>query len=206
MHLDEWGGGPRIVQGQNEAMKILPEEADLASTFQQQLKEENPKHAKNKAFEEDADIGHIESQLEETFKVTSQEDSRPDGEKKDRVSLGMQNLMTKNNHLSRDKRAIQNHRDHQRKKRKVKKERKSVLAREKAKLKDEIKELKKQKMKTKKEIEKLKKRKRPDERRKSKGKNINRDSEFCIEKWATFSNAAIGPAASIIKQVAVVVL
>ena len=178
----------------------MPQEADLASTFQQQLKEENPKHAKNKAFEEDADIGHNESQLEE------EEDSRPDREKKDRVSLGMQNLMPKNNHLSWDKRAIQNHRDHQRKKRKVKKERKSDLAREKAKLKDEIKELKKQKMKTKKEIEKLKKRKRPDERWKSKGKNMNRDSEFCIEKWATFSNAAIGPAASIIKQVAVLFL
>ena len=89
MHLDEWGGGPRIVQGQNEAMKILPQEADLASTFQQQLKEENPKHAKNKAFEEvaeQANISHNESQLEETFKVTSQEDSRPDREKKDRVS------------------------------------------------------------------------------------------------------------------------
>ena len=80
MHLDEWGGGPRIVQGQNEAMKILPEEADLASTFQQQLKEENPKHAKNKAFEEVAEQANIshsnESQLEETFKVTSQEEKR----------------------------------------------------------------------------------------------------------------------------------
>ena len=44
----------------------------FASTFQQQLKEENPKHAKNKAFEEVADIGHNESQLEE------EEDSRFD--------------------------------------------------------------------------------------------------------------------------------
>ena len=42
----------------------------------------------------------------------------------------------------------------------------------------------------------------------SKGKRIKsgnarkcKNTDVCIEKWATFSSAAIGPAATIIKQV-----
>ena len=90
----------------------------------------------------------------------------------------------------------------------MKKERKSDLAKEKAKVREEIKDLKKQNKKMKKEIEKLKKKKKSNKKKESKVKRTKsgnarkcRNTDDCNEKWATFSSAAIGPAAAIIKQV-----
>ena len=72
-------------------------------------------------------------------------------------------------------------------------------------LRDENKELKRLNKMMKKEIEKLKKRKKPNRSKGSKEKSNKSSSEkiteCCNDKWATYSSAAIGPAASIIKQV-----
>ena len=73
---------------------------------------------------------------------------------------------------------------------------------------EEIKDLKRQNKQMKKKIQKLSKRRRPNMSKESKGKRIKsgnarkcKNTDVCIEKWATFSSAAIGPAATIIKQV-----
>ena len=86
--------------------------------------------------------------------------------------------------------------------------RKSDLAKENVNLGEEIKDLKRQTKRMKTVIEKFKNRERPNKSKESKEKRIKSGSarkckttEGCIEKWATFSSAAIGPAASIIKQV-----
>ena len=81
----------------------------------------------------------------------------------------------------------------------------SGLAKEKAKLRYENRDLKRKNKELKKEIEKLKKRERPNNGKESKRTRIKKgsvkNSDVCIEKWATFSSAALGPAASVIKQV-----
>ena len=176
---------------------------------------------KNKALEEDAeqaDNSHNEeiSSLEGTISVTSPEDMRSNRNKRDRLPLGNQADLAKDNQLSRGKRARKNRIDRQKKNRKVekfkqvgmKKVRKSDQAKEKAKLREENKDLKRQNKRMKTAIEKFKNRKKPNKRKESKGKRIKsgnarkcKTTEGCIEKWATFSSAAIGPAASIIKQV-----
>ena len=91
----------------------------------------------------------------------------------------------------------------------MKKERKSDLAKENANLREEIKDLKRQNKKMKKDIENCKNRKGPNKSKESNGKGTKSDDVRnctntdvgCNEKWATFSSAAIGPAAAIIKQV-----
>ena len=87
--------------------------------------------------------------------------------------------------------------------------RKSDLAKENVNLGEEIKDLKRQNKKMKKDIENCKNRKGPNKSKESNGKRIKSDDVRncrntdvgCNEKWATFSSAAIGPAAAIIKQV-----
>ena len=173
--------------------------------------------SKNKAFEMDAKQAHNEgkSLLEET--ISSQEDNRSNRNKRERMHLGIQADLAKYDQLSRGKRAMKSQIAFKKKnKRKVKKlkqvgmkkERRNDLAKEKAKRKDDIKELRKQNTKMKKETEKLKKKKRLNKSTESEGgKNKSgdekkcRNTDGCNEKWATFSSAALGPAAAIIKQV-----
>ena len=141
---------------------------------------------------------------------------RSNRNKREGMSLSVQADLAKDNQLSRGKRVRKNRIDRQKKNRKVekfkqvgmKKVRKSDQAKEKAKLREENKDLKRQNKRMKKAIEKFKNRKKPNKRKESKGKRIKsgnvgncRNADGCIEKWATFSSAAIGPAASIIKQV-----
>ena len=138
---------------------------------------------------------------------------RSNRNKREQVSLSIQADLAIDSQLSRGKRARKSRIDHRRKVKKfkqvgMKKERKSDLAKENANLREEIKDLKRQNKRMKTLIEKFKNKKKPNKSKESKGKKIKsgnarkcRTTEGCIEKWATFSSAAIGPAASIIKQV-----
>ena len=249
MFLDEWGGGYRVVQGQNEEVEASPtfqqlEDAEISQSFQpqevdperrdgkderelvkvsstfQQLKA-NPEQvkivkdypslgdndlSKSKTFEEDAeqaDISRIE--VKSSLEVNSQEEKRSG-----KMPLIIKADLAKDDQLFRGKRATKT----REKKRKVLKKLKKVgmkkvgnsgLAKEKAKLRDENGDLKRKNKELKKEIEKLKKRERPNNGKESKRtstkKSSVKNSDVCIEKWATFSSAALGPAASVIKQV-----
>ena len=201
--------------------EVIPKQVKVVKDFLDYPSMDDNDLAKNKAFEknaEQADNSHNEeiSSLEETISATSQEEMRSNRNKRDRLPLGIQDDLAKDNHLSRGKRARKNRVDRQKKKRKVekfkqvgmKKVRKSDQAKEKAKLREENKDLKRQNKRMKTAIEKFKNRKKPNKRKESKGKRIKsgnvgncRNADGCNEKWATFSSAAIGPAASIIKQV-----
>ena len=231
MLLDECGGGYRVVHGQNEEVEasttfqqleeVNPKQVKVVKDFLDYPSMDDNDLAKNKALNEDAeqaDNSHNEeiSSLEGTISVTSPEDMRSNRNKRERLPLSIWADLAKDNHLSRGKRAAKNQKDRQKKKRKVekfkqvgmKKVRKSDQAKEKAKLREENKDLKRQNKRMKTAIEKFKNRKKPNKRKESKGKRIKsgnvgncRNADGCIEKSATFSSAAIGPAASIIKQV-----
>ena len=162
--------------------------------------------SKSKTFEEDAeqaDISRIE--VKSSLEVNSQVEKRSR-----KMPLIIKADLAKDDQLSRGKRATKK----REKKRKVLKKLKKVgmkkvgnsgLAKEKAKLRDENGDLKRKNKELKKEIEKLKKRERPNNGKESKRIRIKKgsvkNSDVCIEKWATFSSAALGPAASVIKQV-----
>ena len=138
---------------------------------------------------------------------------RSNRNKREGMSLSVQADLAKDNQLSQGKRARKSRIDHRRKVRKfkqvgMKNGRKSDLAKENVNLGEEIKDLKRQNKNMMKEIENCKNRKRPNKSKESKGKRIKsgnvrkcKNTEGCNEKWATFSSAAIGPAATIIKQV-----
>ena len=163
---------------------------------------------------EQADINYNE--VETSLEAKSQEENKSGMNKREMLPSGIQADLTKDNHLSREKRARKSRKDRQKNKRKVKKfkqvsmkkGRKGDQAKEKVELRKEIKDLKRQMKKKEKEIENFKNRRRQNKSKKSKGKRIKsggvrkcRNTDVCIEKWANFSSAVIGPAASIIKQV-----
>ena len=201
--------------------EVIPKQVKVVKDFLDYPSMDDDDLAKNKAFEknaEQADNSHNEeiSSLEGTISVTSPEDMRSNRNKRERLPLSIWADLAKDSHLSRGKRAGKNQKDRQKKKRKVekfkqvgmKKVRKSDQAKEKAKLREENKDLKRQNKRMKTLIEKFKNKKKPNKSKESKGKKTKsgnarkcRTTEGCIEKWATFSSAAIGPAASIIKQV-----
>ena len=197
-----------------------PEEVEVVEDFLDFPSLDEDDLAKNKALEEDAeqaDNSHSEerSSLEGTFLVTSQEDMRSNRNKREQVSLSTQADLARDNQVSRGKRARKSRLNHRRKVKVfkqvgMKNERKSDLAKEKVKLRKENKDLRRQNKRMKTVIEKLerKNRKKLNKSKESKGKRIKsdnarkcRNTEGCNEKWATFSSAAIGPAAAIIKQV-----
>ena len=249
MLLDEWGGGYRVVQGQNEEVEASTtfqqlEDAEISQSFQPQ--EVGPKHrdgkderelvkfsstfqqlkvnpeqvkivkdfpslgdydlSKSKTFEKDAEQADVSrTEMKSSLEVNSQEEKRSG-----KMPLIIKADLAKDDQLSREKHATKK----REKKRKVlkklkqvgmKKVRNSGLAKEKAKLRYENRDLKRKNKEMKKEIEKLKKRERPNNGKESKRIRIKKgsvkNSDVCMEKWATFSSAALGPAASVIKQV-----
>ena len=217
LQLGEDNPEHRVKQDQGEKASTTfqqqrgPEDVELVEDFLDFPSLEEDNLVKNKALEEDAeqaDNSHNNHSLEETISVTSQEEMRSNRNKRDDLA--------KDNQLSRGKRARKFQIDREKKNRKVKKfkqvgmkkKRKNDQAKEEAKLREEIKDLRRQTKRMKTVIENFKNRKRPNKSKESKGKKIKsgnarkcRTTEGCIEKWATFSSASIGPAASIIKQV-----